>query len=139
MPNTPASWIAGGNIFPSRFIKADATADHTALQADANARIVGISHDSTNKPPIPDVTSQHVAESGQQFRSFGEGDQCLLELGGTVAAADLLKADADGKGVAIATTGTTIQNVGARAKVAGSAGHKIPVDIVIYSERPALA
>ena len=141
MPNTPAQWIANGDIRPCRFIKADVTAgkDHYALECDANDRIDGISQEGTNKAQTPDITATLAAAAAEQFRAFGPGDQCLLELGGTVVQGDRLKSDADGKGVAIATSGTTIQQIGARALSAGASGEKIPVEVTIYSERPALS
>lgn len=129
--------VAGGDIRPARFIKLSGAADYTALESDANERVFGISIDAAQDAPIPSADAD-AADDGDQFRYFSIGDECLLELGGTVAAADLLKSDADGKGVVIATTGTTIQNIGARAIEAGVSGEKIRVQVTIYSERPAL-
>ncbi len=128
--------VAGGDIYPCRFVKAD-TNDYTFLQATANDPIIGISQSGTNKAPIPDVTSDKAAVSGESLRLHTPPETCLLELGGTVAAGERLKADADGKGVSIATSGTTPQRYGAVAREGGASGNKIHVMIEIGVESPA--
>lgn len=129
--------LAGGDIYPCRFVKQSAVEDYNVLQAGANEPIKGISQAGTNTAPIPGVTSDKAAVSGGQLRVHSPPETCLLELGGTVAAGDLLKSDADGKGVAIATSGTTPQRYGARAQQAGVSGVKIQVEVVIGVESPA--
>ena len=143
----PLSLVANGDIRPSRFVNLDATAsdDHLSLEANANEKIVGISDDGTNYPPIEGLPggvsiTALAAEAGQAFKAHGHGTHgCLLELGGTVTAGDFLKSDADGKGVSIATSGTTLQRYGAIALEGGASGGLIPVIVVLGSERPALA
>lgn len=130
--------LSGGDIYPCRFVKRSAAADFNFLQAGANDAIRGISQNGTNTAPIPDVTSDKAATSGQQLRVHTEPETgVLLELGGTVVAGDRLKADTDGKGVSIATSGTTPQRYGAIANQGGDAGDKISVDVVIGVESPA--
>jgi hypothetical protein len=139
MPNTTPAYVAGGTIRPCRFIKADSSASHTVLEADANERTVGIAGSETNQPPLSDlVSSSNHATTGQSVHAYGPGEECYLELGDTVVNGGLLKSDADGKGVPIASTGTTIQQVGARALEDGVSGNKIRVEVIEYSERPAL-
>ena|ERR1700752_5024045 len=125
--------LAGGDIYPCRFVKQSAAADHNFLQAGANEPVIGISQVGTNTAPIPNVTSDKAATAGQQLRIHSEPEECLLELGGTVVAGDRLKADADGKGVAIASSGTTPQNCGAVAQQGGDSGNKIMVTIQVQS------
>lgn len=140
MPQTPPNLLAGGTIAPHRFVMLDTSNDRYALQATANAKIIGICAGQTNQAPLSDlVTTANHATSGQQVRLYGEGDETLLEAGGTITTGDRLKADSDGKGVAIATTGTAIQYIGAHALEDASSGELTPVQISIYSERPALA
>jgi len=128
--------IAAGDVYPARFVKKTAN-DWEFAQAGANEPIFGISQIGTNKAPIPDVTSDKAAEAGQSCRIHKEGERCLLQLGGTVAAGDRLKADTDGKGVAIATSGTTPQRYGAIALQGGSANEFIEVEVQIGVESPA--
>ncbi len=140
MPRPQPTLVAKGNIYPCRFVKLDASNDFGGLQAGANEKPIGITLDGTNLPAVSGlITATYHAVSGEVIRMLGEGDVGLLELGGTVVNGDRLKSDANGKGVAIAATGTTIQNVGARALQGGDSGHKILVQVEFYSERPALS
>lgn len=134
--------IAAGNIYPSRFVKIDTTAgaSHKGLQADANAKTIGISHPGTYLAPLSDYApAGYHAIAGLPIGLFGDTDVCLLEAGDTIVQGDRLKSDANGKGVPIATSGTTIQQVGAVALESGAAGELIRVQVVRYSERPALS
>ena len=65
----------------------------------------------------------YAAESGDLLEVFGPGQETQLELGGTVSAGDMLKPDANGKGVTAAST----NYYGAIAKHGGAAGEKILV------------
>ena len=133
--------MANGDIRPSRFVKvSNASGQGRALESDANELVVGISMDGTNKAPIPDVASTNAAESGQHLRVHVNGEGCLLEAGtGGWTAGELLKSDADGKGVSIATTGTTEQLYGAIALETAAAGELGKVTVLLGRTRPALS
>ncbi len=141
MPNTPPHLMANGDIRPSRFVKIDATAENKGLEADANELLIGISFEGSNYPPLSDLSITVLAAAqGQHFRMYGAGDVCLLEAGDAITAGDRLKSDADGRGVTMASIGTTIQHYGARAlQDAAAAGELIRVFVDLGSERPALA
>lgn len=135
MPNTPPNLMAAGNIYPSRFLKMSSTA-FKCEQAAANGVVIGVSQEGTNYPPINDTLitiAGYAAIAGQNIRIFGEGDECLLELGDTVTAGQLLKSDANGKGVPILTNAgaSTPQYYGARALQGGASGEKIRVQVTI--------
>ena len=115
--------VASGAISPFLFVKQDATDDDIST-AGANAVVLGVG---------PDFL---VAAAEVSLYNFAGVTQ--LQLGGTVTAGDRLKSDAAGKGVVIATTGTTIQNVGGVARRSGVSGDVIPVQVYIDSVRPAL-
>ena len=136
----PASnYMSGGTIRPSRFVNTLTTEDNTVEEADANEAIIGIAQEGAREPPLPGVTLV-AASDGDNVQVYQDGDECLLELGGTVAAGDYLKSDTGGKGVAIATTGATAQEIGARALGSGASGEKIRVRVVIQTKvYPALA
>lgn len=139
MPNTPPRLAAGGTIYPCRFVKMSTAADDRGLQATANDAPIGISYDSGKYAPLSDLVSDNPhAVAGDSIGLYGDGDQCLLELGGSVTRGGRIKSDADGKGVAVATTGTTIQQYGAIALESGSTSEKIRVFVLLGSERPAL-
>lgn len=138
MANTPPNLRAGGTIRPCRFVKI--SGNNIGSEADANERVIGISYQSGKYAPLNDLvtTNPHTDSTEDLIQLYGPGDICLLEYGGTVTANDRLKSDADGKGVAIATSGTTIQHFGAVALEGGSSGEKRRVFVLIGSERPAL-
>lgn len=132
--------MANGDIRPARFVEIqNASGIAKAIEANANERVIGISHDGTNTAPIPGVTSDKAAESGQGLQLHVEGEECLLELGGTVTAGAFVKSDGDGKGVIALTTGTVLQEIGAVARDNGASGEKIRVKIQIHRHRPAIA
>jgi len=138
MPATPPRLVAGGNVYPARFLKMSTVADDRCLQADANAQLIGISYPEGKYSPLSDlVTTNYHAVAGDSVGLYGDGEQCLLELGGTVTRGGRIKADADGKGVAVATTGTTLQQYGAIALESGVSGDKIRVYVLLGSERPS--
>ncbi|MDY0170594.1 MAG: hypothetical protein RBS80_28900 [Thermoguttaceae bacterium] len=141
MPNTSPHLRAGGDIRPCRFVMLSSSADRTGLQATANAPIIGVSQEGGSYPPLNDLVSDHyAARTGQYFRLFGDGDYALVEAGEAFGRGTRLKADADGKAVAIATTGTDRQNIGAVAlESAGAAGELVPVQVLSMRDtRPAL-
>lgn len=131
--------VAAGNIYPSRFVKSYASGDNAVVQAGANEAICGISNEAGRSAPIPEVSTNYAAISGDALQVYGLGDTCLLELGDTVTRGNLLKGDADGKGVPIASSGTTLQQYGARALKSGVVGEKVLVQIVQGSVYPALS
>lgn len=128
-------YVAGGNIYPCRFIQQSPAGTFTAIQvAVAGDPSFGISQEGTTVVPIDgytDASSVFAATAGLPVPYWGEHDECLLEIAGTVTQGDLLKSDADGKGVT-GTAGT--DKCGARALQSGVAGEKIRV-VVLDSTR----
>ena len=122
--------LAGGDISPCRFVKQDPTAttgDHKVLQCSAGQVIFGVSQEGSNKAPIPEVTTNLAAASGEQVKIYGDDEVVLLEIGtGGCTSGNLLKSDADGKGV-VASAG---ENIGAAALVTAAAGSLARVQVV---------
>lgn len=141
MPRPQPQLVAGGDIYPGRFLTLSAAADFTAVQATANSRIIGVSGLGSNYPPLTDLVSTNKhATAGQPVDIKGDGEVAQVYAGDAVTAGDRLKADTNGKAVPIATTGTTLQNYGAVALQSGAADELIWVQI--FAERslyPALA
>lgn len=126
MANTPPNLRASGTIRPSRFVKISGV--HTGAEADANEDAIGISYQDGKYPPLNDlVTTNNHAENGDPIRLYGEGDICLLTLGGSVTAGNQIKSDADGQGVAASSAGDKVRAV---ALESGSSGEKRLVQIV---------
>jgi hypothetical protein len=116
---------ATGNIKPLRFVVASTTTDNQVTQASGTStRIVGISGPATRYPPWSALDDGFHAIAGENVEMFQPPmKEAYLQLGGTVAAGDLLTSDSDGQGV----TATSGQQVGARARQAGTSGQSILV------------
>jgi len=134
------SFRAGGNITVSRFVTLASTG--MVVQSGDNHDIIGVAFEGTQRAPLQDmVTTVFAAETGQSVAVYSVGEVCLVEAGAAISAGALLRSDAQGRAVPIATTGTTIQNYGAIAlEPATAAGQKIRVLVVPLSKvRPALS
>lgn len=135
-----AAFVATADIRPGRFVKQGST-DGTITECDANERIFGISHLETDRAPIPEISTPLAAQAGENCSiTHTVGEYTVIELGDTVSNGNLLKSDADGKAVPIASSGTTAQEVGAEALEDGVAGDIIRVrfrpQVLVY---PALS
>lgn len=131
---------AGGDIGVSVFVKLSTSAGHTCLAAGANEQIIGISQVGPKEPPGLEGATALAAEAGDNIQIFGLGDVCLLKAGsGGWTAGDNLKASTAGVGVPAATTGTTVQNIGAVALTDAAENEVGLVQIQIMKTRPALA
>lgn len=130
---------ATGNILPSRFVTM--SGEHAVNQADDNVDIIGVAHEGTKRAPLSDYGGTlYAAESGDEVAVYSVGEVCLVEAGGAISAGQLLKSNANGQAVPVATTGTTIQNYGAIAlQNATAAGQKIQCLVTpLQKVRPAL-
>jgi hypothetical protein len=116
MPTQNPNWISGGNINPKRFVTQQTDADLTVEESNATEMPVGVSGIGTKYAPIPEVTTNYHAESGDPVWVHGPGEECWLTAGGAVTAGDLLKPDNDGKGV----TASAGDKYGARALAAAA-------------------
>ena len=89
-----------------------------------------------------DASNKMVVDFARNIAKFAvnKGDYALVKAGEAFGRGTRLKADADGKAVAIATTGTDRQNIGAVAlESAGAAGELVPVQVLSMRDtRPAL-
>jgi hypothetical protein len=133
--------MANGDIRPSRFVQVDSSADHKGIEATANVPVIGIAMESSNYPPLSDLSITVLAASaGQYFRMYGAGEQCLVEAGAAITRNDKLKATANGRAEPIDSTTTTLQHWGAIAlSSAAAAGELIPVQVMpLMSERGVL-
>ncbi|MGQ9663457.1 MAG: capsid cement protein [Kiritimatiellia bacterium] len=139
MPEIVPQMIAGGDIYPSRFVQVSNT-DFTVVQAGNNgASLIGISQEGTRYPPLDDYGPPTVAaKAGDQVRVFGESAVCLVEAGATITAGQLLYSDASGKAVPVPSSGTTVYNYGAIALQGGASGQKIMVQVRFGTVRPTL-
>lgn len=119
-PDYSATFLAGGDINPSRFVT-KSTTDWGVTQATADAIIFGISQEGARDAPIPSA-SVLAAQSGESLKVYLDGAECTLDLGGTVTAGDELASDSTGQGVAVTPAATSRENVGAIALESGIDG-----------------
>lgn len=136
--NNVPGMIAGGDIYPSRFVMVNTAADRSVVGCTAGYRPFAISSAKgkwaiTNPQGLlggsSSTTPDKAAESGDNIELFGLGDLCLLECGGTVAAGDLLEAAGTTTGIGRGITSSATRNFGAIALAAGTVGKLIPVYI----------
>lgn len=134
MPNTGPRLVATGDIRPSRFVKM--SGENQGAEGSANAVLIGIAMESSNYPPLTDlVTTAIAAASGEYFKLYGDGDECLVEAGAAVTAGLRLKSDSVGRAVVIATSGGATQQVGAVAlESAAAVGDLIRVQVQLGAE-----
>jgi hypothetical protein len=100
------SYVAGGNISPSRFVVM--SGEFTVTQADATPGEppIGISSEATMFAPNTPFDNGYAAISGySNFRVYQLGDVCYINAGNTITGGDYLKPDANGRGIP-ATAGT---------------------------------
>lgn len=119
------TYVASGNIAPSRFVAMNGGAAYRVNQAAAADSVVGISGQGKET-----FDSSYHATDGRPCRVFGIGEVALLELGGTVTAGDYLAPDADGKGVRV--TSFSSDALGARALRGGASGDLIHARVVEF-------
>jgi hypothetical protein len=99
--DTPAL-IAGGDIYPFRFVKCSTAADDTGLQAaEITTPILGVSDGST-KVSVGTGSDLHAA-SGDPITLQG-GDVVLVQAGGNITRGAMVQSDSNGKAVTAATT-----------------------------------
>lgn len=138
--NQAPQLVAGGDVYPSRFVMLSTAADNTALGCTAGSPPIGISQSGT-KYPITNPTGQLgggtitgpgiAAEATDMLQIFSLGDVCWLECGGTVAAGDLLEAAGTTTNVGRGITSGPGRNYGALALEAGTVGQLIRVQIIL--------
>lgn len=138
MPFATIPFEAGGSIAPSIFVKVSTAADFKVLAAGANDAVIGISSAAAHDAPLSGASTT-AAESGDSLEVHPIGSVALLQAGsGGWTRGDELKSDSSGYGVTRATTGTTVQNVGAIALESASEGEFGRVLVIRTSIRPAL-
>ncbi|MDD4891341.1 MAG: hypothetical protein PHU85_15575 [Phycisphaerae bacterium] len=131
---------ANGTIYPCRFVSmypASSNSDCFKVIEDIVVAqpIIGVSQEGTLGFPMSasndmGVTAPTAAALDEQdLKVFGPGEVCLIELGGTVNAGDLLMANAttDGKAITFVDGGgtSTPQFIGGIALQYGVSGEKI--------------
>jgi len=137
MPLYNPSFIAGGDIFPARFVRI--TGEFTVQQcSNKDQSIIGVSQEGTFSPPnlatLLGGTESKLAASivngtGQSLKVFGLGDVCMITTGtGGATAGTKVKTDGDGKAINIGTV-AGVYNVGGTALNTVNAGEKVLIQV----------
>ena len=142
----PSPRKANGTIPPCRFVSIDPTTAHgTDYNATSDFKVIedivvaqpilGVSQESSDWPPITDIhitNNGYAAIAGEDLKVYGVGEECLIELGGTlqvVHAGSMLKNNGttDGKALSVdtVTNTATAQFYGGFALQHGVSGDKI--------------
>lgn len=123
------SYIAGGTIYPSRFVSISAA--NTVIQGTASLKqLAGVSQMGTKTPPGTD-SNTYAATTNDPVHVYGHDENAVLELGGTVTAGQFIKPDANGCGVQVDLTATGLQIIGAMAYEPGASGDFVKVRVFV--------
>jgi hypothetical protein len=122
--NSQRSYIARGDIRPSRFVKRDTATNHGVLEADLNDTAVGVSYEGTRYAPLPNV-SPLAAVSGEPVLIYTEGMPCEIVAAASITPGQYLKPDADGAAI-VAVAGDIY---GAIADASGASGQNVKVTV----------
>lgn len=135
MPYSMPSYIAGGDISPSRFVKL--TGNNSVQQCVAGDDAIGVSHEGTREAPIPGVTPL-AAMSGESCQVYGADEPCEVAAGAAITAGAKLKSDLEGKAVpalsGAETAGTIVPYI-AIARTPAAVGEKVKVLITRGSHK----
>lgn len=100
------SYLANGNIYPSRFVKLDSSGEGYVLQAGAGDTPVGVSQAGTRLPPIEGYDDGYAAvQNVEAVLVYEATDECWLEVGAAVSNGDLLKPSTDGVAITASSDG----------------------------------
>lgn len=92
------SFVASGNIIPSRFVKLDTSATGKVLQAGTGESPVGVSQQGVRNPSYPGLDDGFAAIAGENVRVYMEPEECMLEVDNAYNPGTLMKPGAAGIG-----------------------------------------
>lgn len=123
--NNAPNFKASGTIAPCTFVTISSSFDEQVQQSTTGDLPIGIMWErQRDTPGLAGSDTTIAAISGDYgFRIYALGDDCLLELAGTVSAGQAVKPNASGKGI----SGAPGDNVGGYALQSGTSGTKIRV------------
>lgn len=120
------SFIAGGDIYPARFVKLDSTTDGQVLQCGSGDIPIGVSQLGTRRNSYVD-SSGKAAAAGEPVQVFDLNSECALEMVAACNPGQYLKPDTNGKGTPVTTDN---DYYGAVAAEVGAAGKYSKVKVV---------
>jgi hypothetical protein len=135
MPAETPGRMAGGTIYPSRFVAKQTGNPYRVIQASADTdQVIGISdHRSKYLAGMFGVSAPYpAAELDDGVRVYGDGETTLLEAGAAFTADEYLVSDSSGRGVRNLLGDAAVKGIGARAiESATAAGQLVKVQVHI--------
>lgn len=123
--------VAGANIAPNVFIMKSTTTANTAIQATANANVIGCTGSATSiSEGLPGYSASVAIESGDPVPADWLGSVCLVTAGAAVSLASPYfgYVEANSSGYAVNSSAAGTHNYAGQALVAAAAqGEIIPV------------
>lgn len=121
--NNEISWKASNTIAPFSFVTIDPGFDEQLLQSVVGDMPIGVAGDAQKLTPgLPGSDTTIAAQSGDYLpRVYQLGDDCLIQVAGTVTPGNVLKPNGSG----LAISGTVGDRYGAVAIQAGTTGQRI--------------
>lgn len=125
MPAQSPSYIARGDVPPSRFVKLNGT-DHGIVVCGAGDEAIGISHEGTRQAPLEGVTPL-AAKDGESCQVYSDTWPCEIWAGAAITAGQKLKPNA--AGAAVPAVNGDVYSAIARASAASGERCKCQVTI----------
>ncbi len=121
--NYEPSFKASGSISPCVFVTLDPGFDEQVLQSVTGDMPIGVMWDGMNAPPgLSGSDNTLAAASGAfGFRVIGLGNDCIIQVAGTVSPGNVLKPNSVGQAI----SGAVGDRYGAVALQAGTSGQRI--------------
>lgn len=95
-----ASFVANGNIAPSRFVVQDTTGKVVVATSGVS---FGISQQGSRNTPLTGLEDGYAAIAGENIRVYEETEECFLEMSATCSNGAFIAPTTAGKGVATTT------------------------------------
>ena len=90
------SFVATGNIIPSRFVKLDSGVTGHVAQAGAGDAPFGVSQQGTRNPSYSGLQDGFAATTGENIRVYLENEECMIEVDAAYNPGQLLKPSTSG-------------------------------------------
>ncbi len=94
------SFVAAGNIAPSRFVTLTNPTGFVA-QSTTSDKPMGIAQQGTRNPSYPGLQDGFAATTGENIRVYLETEECMIEVDAAYAPGILLKPDVNGLGTQV--------------------------------------
>jgi hypothetical protein len=99
------SFVATGNLVPSRFVKLDSGVTGHVAQAGGGDFPFGVTQQGTRNPSYSGLQDGYCATSGENVRVYLDEEECMLEVDAAYNPGQTLKPGTSGIGTATTADG----------------------------------